>query len=98
MRMSTGSSTRCASSMPDLLVVVVGTGTDVGKTWVSAEALRGLRALGHAVAARKPAQSFAAGDAPDTRDASILAAATGESTEDVCPAHRAYEVAMAPPM
>jgi len=78
------------------LVVVVGTGTEVGKTWVSAHLLRGLRAEGHEVAARKPAQSFD----PDDRstDAHVLAGATGEDPADVCPRHRWYPVAMAPPM
>jgi len=48
------------------------------------------------VAARKPAQSFAPGDGPT--DADVLAAATGERPEEVCPPARWYEVAMAPPM
>ena len=38
--------------------LVVGTGTEVGKTWVAAHLLRDLRAEGLTVAARKPAQSF----------------------------------------
>lgn len=78
------------------LVVVVGTGTEVGKTWVGAHLLRDLRAEGNEVAARKPAQSF---DPDDRRtDAHTLAAATGEDPSDVCPRHRWYPVAMAPPM
>jgi dethiobiotin synthetase len=76
----------------------VGTGTDVGKTWVSARLLTDLRAAGVRVAARKPAQSFAPGDDPAGRDAAILGAASGEIALDVCPAHRWYEVPMAPPM
>lgn len=81
---------------PGLLVVVSGTGTDVGKTWVSAEVLRALRADGVRVAARKPVQS----SEPDARctDADVLAGATGEPPETVCPPHRWYELAMAPPM
>jgi dethiobiotin synthetase len=83
---------------PRRLVAVVDTGTDVGKTWVSARLLTDLRAAGLRVAARKPAQSFEPGDDPDGRDAAILGAASGEAASDVCPAHRWYEVPMAPPM
>ncbi|HYX44470.1 MAG TPA: dethiobiotin synthase [Acidimicrobiales bacterium] len=81
---------------PDHLVVVLGTATEVGKTWVGAAVLAELAAAGRRVAARKPVQSFAPGEGPT--DADVLAAATGERPEDVCPAHRWYEVPMAPPM
>lgn len=85
---------------PERLVLVVGTGTEVGKTWVACQLARALRASGLTVSARKPAQSFVAG--PDTEpgatDAELLAAATGESPFAVCPRHRWYEVPMAPPM
>jgi dethiobiotin synthetase len=77
---------------------VVGTGTDVGKTWVAARLLTDLRAAGLRVAARKPAQSFEPDDDPAGLDAAVLGAATGEAPEEVCPPHRWYEVAMAPPM
>ena len=82
---------------PDRLVVVTGTGTEVGKTWVSARVLTSLRGRGVRGAARKPAQSF---DTDDTslRDSQVLAAATGEMSEQVCPQVRNYPVAMAPPM
>jgi dethiobiotin synthetase len=83
---------------PRTLVVVVGTGTEVGKTWVSARLLTGLRAAGLTVAARKPAQSFDPGDDPGTLDAAVLGAASGEDPEVVCRRERWYEVAMAPPM
>lgn len=83
---------------PWRVVVVVGTGTDVGKTWVSARLLAALRMQGHRVAARKPAQSFNADDDPVGRDAAVLAAATGEDVAEVCPEERCYPVAMAPPM
>jgi len=83
---------------PRRLVAVVGTGTDVGKTWVAARLLTDLRAAGLRVAARKPAQSFDPGDPPAGRDAAVLGAATGESPEQVCPPHRWYEIPMAPPM
>lgn len=83
---------------PRRVVAVVGTGTDVGKTWVAARLLADLRAAGLRVAARKPAQSFDPDDDPTTLDAAVLGASSGESAEEVCPAHRWYEVAMAPPM
>jgi len=78
------------------LVVVTGTGTEVGKTFVTAALARelGRRAIG--VHARKPVQSFAPGDT--STDANVLAGATGEAVDDVCPPHRRYAIAMAPPM
>lgn len=81
---------------PDRLVVVTGTGTEIGKTWVAATVARTLRDAGVKVAARKPAQSFEPGSGPT--DAEVLAAATGERPHEVCPPHRWYEAAMAPPM
>lgn len=82
---------------PSRLVLVVGTATDIGKTWVGGEVLGRLVAQGVAVAARKPAQSADAHD-PGPSDAEVLAAASGERPDDVCPPHRSYRVAMAPPM
>jgi dethiobiotin synthetase len=81
---------------PAQLVVVTGTGTEVGKTWVAAAAASALRQKGVTVAARKPVQSYEPGGGPT--DAEVLAAATGEDPEDVCPPHRSYGEAMAPPM
>ena len=43
---------------PERVVLVCGTGTEVGKTWVGGRLLDELRARGASVAARKPAQSF----------------------------------------
>jgi dethiobiotin synthetase len=83
--------------MPEL-VVVAGTGTEVGKTWVTAETCRALRAGGLSVAARKPAQSFEPGTPAEQLDSFVLAAATGEDPEAVCPARSSYPAAMAPPM
>lgn len=77
-------------------MLVTGTGTGTGKTWVGAQLLAGLRAAGNRVAARKPAQSYEPG--VETTDADVLALATGEGASEVCPAHRWYEVPMAPPM
>jgi dethiobiotin synthetase len=79
-------------------VAVVGTGTDVGKTWVSARLLERLRGDGYAVAARKPAQSFDTTDDPSCYDANVLGTASGEPPEAVCPRHRWYEAPLAPPM
>lgn len=87
---------------PERLVLVCGTGTDVGKTWVASRLLVELRRRGVTVAARKPAQSFepgAAGAGPDgPTDAEVLAAASGEAPDAVCPPGRSYPRAMAPPM
>lgn len=82
---------------PTRLVLVAGTATDIGKTWVGGELLARLRAAGTTVAARKPAQSADADD-PGPSDAAVLAAATGEDPAVVCLPHRTYTVAMAPPM
>jgi dethiobiotin synthetase len=75
--------------------LLTGTGTDVGKTWVGGRLLAELLRRGHAVHARKPAQSFAPRERGRT-DAELLAPATGEDPFDVCPVHRWYEVPMAP--
>ena len=83
---------------PHRVVAVVGTGTDVGKTWITSRLLSVLRENGCSVAARKPAQSFDVADDPAGFDAAILGAASGESPETVCLPHRWYEMAMAPPM
>ena len=83
---------------PGLVVVVTGTATDVGKTWVSCGLARLLAARGERVSARKPAQSFAPGTPAEGTDAALLAAATGEDIYAVCPPHRWYARAMAPPM
>jgi dethiobiotin synthetase len=82
---------------PDLLIAVLGTGTEVGKTWVAGQLLADLRARGLVVAARKPVQSFDPDD-PGPLDAEVLAAATGEPVDEVCPAHRCLPLAMAPPI
>lgn len=76
------------------LVVVAGTGTEVGKTWVASRLLAAARAAGRTVSARKLVQSFAPGAGPT--DAEVLAAAAGERPEEVCPPHRSYPLAMAP--
>ena len=80
-----------------MIVVVTGTGTDVGKTWFTAATIDALRSGGHDVAARKPVQSFAPDEAGPT-DADVLARATGESLDVVCPSHRWLPMAVAPPM
>ena len=87
---------------PERIVLVCGTATEVGKTWVSSQVLRELRVRGVAVAARKPAQSFDT-DAEGARlggatDAETLGAASGEDPDEVCHPFRSYHRAMAPPM
>ncbi len=81
---------------PAVVVLVAGTGTDVGKTWVAARLLEAWRRAGLTVAARKPAQSFVAGSGPT--DAEVLGAASGEDPAAVCPPARWYPVPLAPPM
>jgi len=76
--------------------MVVGTGTEVGKTYVTARLAAALRAQGIDVAVRKPVQSNTADDRQT--DADLLASATGEDPLVVCPPHRRYLLAMAPPM
>jgi dethiobiotin synthetase len=76
-------------------VLVVGTGTEVGKTWVTARLTEQLRQDGRRVAVRKPVQSFEPGD---RTDADVLAGASGERPDEVCPPQRWYALAMAPPM
>jgi dethiobiotin synthetase len=81
---------------PARLVLVTGTGTEVGKTWVASALLRAWRVLGVTVSVRKPAQSAEPGTGPT--DAEVLGGASAEDPAVVCPAERSYEVALAPPM
>lgn len=81
---------------PRHLIGVLGTQTEIGKTWVAARLLAYASQRGLRVAARKPAQSFEPGQG--STDAELLAAATGERAEEVCPSHRNYPLALAPPM
>jgi dethiobiotin synthetase len=84
------------------VILVCGTGTEVGKTWVAARLLVELRSRGRTVAARKPAQSFDVdrNGVPigGATDAEALAVASGEHPGDVCLSFRAYHRAMAPPI
>ena len=84
------------TTRPTVTVALAGVATDVGKTWVASAMLAQLRSMGRRVSARKPVQSFEQGAA--TTDAHLLAAATGEAPATVCPAHRWYPLAMAPPV
>lgn len=83
-------------SRPRLLIGVLGTHTEVGKTWVSAQLLAQARSRGLRVAARKPVQSYEEGSS--ATDAEQLAAATGEAITDICLLRRCYPLALAPPM
>ena len=80
---------------PRTLGFVSGTATEIGKTWWTAATARELRAVGVSVAARKPVQSAAPGAVIDSE---LLAAATGEDPDSVCPPSRTYDLAWAPPM
>jgi len=100
-----------APHRPRRVVLVLGTGTEIGKTWVAAALARTAREHGARVAARKPVQSFEPAGAPGAghgttspaapagpTDADVLAGATGEDPSEVCPPHRWYGVALAPPV
>jgi dethiobiotin synthetase len=79
-------------------IVVVGTGTDVGKTWVSVALLEWMKRRGVNVAARKIVQSFDPADPPERQDRALLAAATGEEALMVCHDAKSFAVAAAPPI
>jgi dethiobiotin synthetase len=90
-----------AHERPQRLVVVVGTGTGVGKTWATCLIAAAARKRGLRVAARKPVQSFESdplGRPIEPTDAELLGKTTGEKASAVCPQHRCYPLAMAPPM
>jgi dethiobiotin synthetase len=89
-------SSRSTGHRPKRLIGVLGTHTEVGKTYVTANWLAHLRQQGLSVAARKPVQSFNSDDV--TTDARQLSIATGEAETDVCPGDRNYPLALAPPM
>ncbi len=78
-------------------MLVVGTATEVGKTWVSCALARALRGQGVFVSARKPVQSLDPDDG-QRPDADLLAEATGEHPDEVCGPGFTYELPMAPPM
>jgi dethiobiotin synthetase len=78
-------------------VLLTGVGTEVGKTWWGCATIDVLRGRGVDVAARKPVQSYATEELGST-DAELLARASGEPAEVVCPKHRWYPTPMAPPM
>jgi dethiobiotin synthetase len=82
---------------PEVLVLVCGTGTEVGKTWSTCRMVEDLGAAGLRIEARKPLQSHDPADT-DPLDAELLAAATGEEPAAVCPPDRTYPLAMAPAM
>jgi dethiobiotin synthetase len=64
-------------------IFVTGTGTDVGKTFLSAALIRHWRAAGHAVAAFKPVASGFDPATAQASDAGVLLAALGRPITDV---------------
>ncbi|HEY3834434.1 MAG TPA: dethiobiotin synthase [Acidimicrobiia bacterium] len=80
-----------------MLIVVTGTGTDVGKTYVTAATIEALRGASAQVQAWKPVQSYTRDELGNT-DAEVLARASGQSPYDVCARHRWLALAMAPPI
>ena len=83
--------------MPGIVAFVAGTGTEVGKTWAAAGLARLLKDSGLTVAAFKPVQSYDP-NTGDPTDAEVLAAATGQDPDEVCPPDYSYPVPLAPPM
>ena len=79
------------------VVFVAGTGTEVGKTWAAAGLAELLQRSGRTVAACKPVQSYDPDEGEPT-DAAVLAAATGQHPDAVCPPEHTYPVPLAPPM
>ena len=83
--------------MAERVVFFTGTGTEIGKTWAAAGLARVLRERGLKVRACKPVQSHDPAE-PVPTDAEVLADATGQSPDAVCPPERTYPVPLAPPM
>ena len=77
-------------------MVVCGTGTGVGKTFVTAALAVAIKRAGVEVAARKPVQSYA----PEDRETDVgrLAEATAEDPSEVGRREWSYPAPLAPPM
>jgi len=87
------------NNRPAILVAIAGTATAIGKTWYASRIAVEVRRRGHTVSVRKPVQSFDADEgSAEPTDAEVLSVASGEHVDDVSPPHRAYPLAMAPPM
>lgn len=83
------------------LLFIAGSGTDIGKTYVTALLARTLRAKGHAVHALKPVISGYDPKAMETSDTALLLAAMGDVVDDdaiaaISPWH--FKAALAPNM
>lgn len=61
------------------ILLVTGTDTEVGKTWVSCALARALVQQGRRVVAIKPVETGTAGNSGATEDGVLLAAATGQA-------------------
>lgn len=61
------------------ITLIVGTDTDVGKTWVTCAVARALRALGQQVVAVKPIETGVREEASPEEDGARLAEATGQT-------------------
>jgi dethiobiotin synthetase len=61
------------------ITLIVGTDTDVGKTWVTSAIARALRALGQQVVAVKPIETGCREEASPNEDGVRLAEATGQT-------------------
>jgi dethiobiotin synthetase len=76
-----------------VIIYVVGTGTEIGKTWLSAAIGRTLIGRGLKVSYRKYAESFGP---RDIRDSQILSEVSKEAPEVIT--KFSYPIALAPPM
>jgi dethiobiotin synthetase len=77
-----------ASAARPRRIVVLGTGTGVGKTWVSAKLARAFRSSGAAIIALKPVESGVSSSASAASDAALLAEASS-----VVPDQAPYQLA-----
>ena len=98
---ATGAFDAAHGARPERVVVVCGTGTEVGKTWVAAAVLASAAGGG----CRWPPENRSNRSTPTAwgivcgaSDAEVLAAASGDDAEAVCHPHRSFHRAMAPPM
>jgi dethiobiotin synthetase len=62
-------------------IIVLGTGTCVGKTWIAAAMARALKRLGAEVVALKPIETGVRASAPESSDAALLARASSRAPE-----------------
>ena len=80
----------------DRTLVVSGTDTGIGKTWVAIALFRALDQTGLSVTIRKPVESCDPSEGPP--DSEVLASALGLHPDEVCRPEWSYPLGLAPPM